>query len=119
MRIDRIESTQGTSAPSSVEGSPEAYASMMLGRGPVLTDLPAGIVYHRSGANRYEELGLVPLTDAEVAAMPWRSAEIADTEAAVRHIREHAGRIRLGFAPRKSDYRARWRFNTEEFDDEA
>ena len=34
-----------------------------------------------------------------------------------RHIRSIAGSITIGRPPRKSDYRARWRYNTEEFDE--
>ncbi|MEI6688018.1 MAG: hypothetical protein WCN97_01510 [Thermoleophilia bacterium] len=35
----------------------------------------------------------------------------------VRHIRSIAGSISIGRPPRKSDYRARWRNNGEEFDE--
>jgi hypothetical protein len=35
----------------------------------------------------------------------------------VCHIRSIAGSFRIGRPPRKSDYRARWRYNTEEFDE--
>ena len=117
MRSDAIRFPRGTDSARSSEVTPEAYALVMSGRGPVLTDLPEGIVYHRSGANRYEELGITPLTDAEIAAMPWREAAITDADAAIRHIRKHAGSIALGFTPCKSDYRARWRYNGEEFDE--
>ncbi len=38
-------------------------------------------------------------------------------EESVRHIRSIAGSFRIGRPARKSDYRARWRYNTEEFDE--
>ncbi len=35
---------------------------------------------------------------------------------AERHIRAIAGSFSIGRPPRKADYRARWRYNSEDFD---
>lgn len=40
-----------------------------------------------------------------------------DVEESVRRMAEISGSISIGRPPRKADYRARWRYNSEEFDD--
>ena len=40
-----------------------------------------------------------------------------DVEESIRRMREISGSISIGRPPRKSDYRARWRYNGEEFDE--
>jgi hypothetical protein len=45
-------------------------------------------------------------------------ARITDPDEAIRNMHEVSGSISIGRPPRKSDYRARWRYNSEIFDDE-
>ena len=40
-----------------------------------------------------------------------------DVEESIRRMREISGSISIGRPPRKADYRARWRYNGEEFDE--
>jgi hypothetical protein len=53
---------------------------------------------------------------AEIEAMR-RHGPRRTADETVRHIRSIAGSITIGRPPRKSDYRARWRYNTQEFDE--
>ena len=44
-------------------------------------------------------------------------ARAGTLDEALARIAEVTSRNRIGCVPRKSDYRARWRYNTEEFDE--
>jgi hypothetical protein len=44
-------------------------------------------------------------------------ARAGTLDEALTRIAEVTSRNRIGCVPRKSDYRARWRYNTEEFDE--
>ena len=54
---------------------------------------------------------------AEIEAMR-RHGPRRTADETVRHIRLVAGSISIGRPPRKVDYRARWRYNGEAFDED-
>ena len=85
------------------------------------TPLPPGIRMTRptNAEARLRELGITPWTAEEIerntTVIP---ARITDPDEAIRNMHEVSGSISIGRPPRKSDYRARWRYNSEIFDDE-
>lgn len=78
-------------------------------------DLPDGWTCTRSAAGPADGVPTSVMAPKEIAAMV-RPGAFADPVAREQHVVRHAGSIRLGFAPHKADYRARWRYNSEEFD---
>lgn len=63
-----------------------------------------------------------PAWAGEPASAAWLDALMTpprtdDVEESIRRMREISGSISIGRPPRKADYRARWRYNGEEFDE--
>lgn len=79
-------------------------------------ELPDGFVCTRTLDAPDDGIPTRVMTDAEIMALI-RPSAIADPAARAQHLLERAGAITLGFQPRKSDYRAHWRYNSEEFDE--
>ncbi len=110
--IQRARSRTGEQAERDVAYSPPMaeedgfWATMELPKGaryiPAL--VPAGPIDPAVAAWVQEHL-VLPRTEA--------------VEASVARMREVAGSISIGRPPRKSDYRARWRYNGEDFGDEG
>ena len=93
------------------------YDDAMPADGPDLGfDVPDGYVCTRTLDAPDDGIPTRVMTDAEIMALIRPTANL-DPAARAQHLLEHAGAITLGFQPRKSDYRAHWRYNGEEFDD--
>lgn len=78
-------------------------------------DLPDGWTCTRSAAGPVDGVPTAVMTPEAITAAV-RPGAFTDPVARERHVMRHAGSIRLGFVPRKADYRALWRYNSEEFD---
>jgi hypothetical protein len=85
------------------------------------TPLPPGIRMTRptNAEQRLRAIGITPLSPEQRAANgTFIPARITDPDEAIRNMHAVSGSISIGRPPRKSDYRARWRYNSEIFDDE-
>ncbi len=77
-------------------------------------ELPPGMHYYPPREAGHESLG-------KVVSDEWLRAHLVpgltlDPEEGARRIGELAGSVSIGRRPVKADYRARWRYNSEEFD---
>ena len=100
----------------------EEYAQRMPVKHTTLPDgtpLPAGVFRYGPTDDDRLDFGFTPWTPEEIerntTVIP---ARITDPDEAIRNMHEVSGSISIGRPPRKSDYRARWRYNSEIFDDE-